>query len=259
MNTIFHWACPRVPSEIFLAKYSFRSFLHENWQQWAWCDVEFTDTRPGHEPYKVSRDRGYGVGLFRRPQQRVMSAYAAGLHHYGMRDPIEMKRSVLKAAHDQGPLESLRVYTSWPGISSCQTKMILGYKCASNEIELQPEDLMRAMEIVERDFLFVGITEDFDRSVCLFHAMLGGQTNPNEFRNVRPTSGIKQSDEIGDSADVMIRKINGTYDETYLDQINYSDLYDESLYAHVKQLFYKRAAMFDLEPCMQIAASSHNL
>ena len=52
LNTIFHWACPRVPSEIFLAK-GIRSFYHRNWQQWAWCDVEFTDITPGHFPYVV--------------------------------------------------------------------------------------------------------------------------------------------------------------------------------------------------------------
>ena len=32
-------------------------------------------------------------------------------------------------------------------------------------------------------------------------------------------------------------------------------IYDEALYAHVRQLFYKRAAMFDLEPCLSVVSS----
>ena len=265
LNTIFHWACPRVPSEIFLAK-GIRSFYHRNWQQWAWCDVEFTDITPGHFPYVESRDRGHAVGLFRKPQQRVMSAYASGLHHYGMKDSdsTRMRNAVLEAARNGDSLGSLRTYVNWRGIPSCQTKMVLGYKCASDEITLDSEDLRRAMDIVENDFLFVGITEDFDRSVCLFHAMLGGVVNPNEFKNSRPTSSNpffktlreKIGDESASSLKSLFQKSDkDLYDETALTRIQYADPYDEALYAHVRQLFYKRAAMFDLEPCLSVVSS----
>ena len=266
LNTIFHWACPRVPSEIFLAK-GIRSFYHRNWQQWAWCDVEFTDINPGHFPYVESRDRGHGVGLFRKPQQRIMSAFAAGLHHYGMKasDSIQMRDTVLEAARKNDYMGSLRAYVNWPGISSCQTKMILGYKCASDKPTLGSEDLRRAMDIVENDFLFVGITEDFDMSVCLFHAMLGGTVNPNEFKNSRPTStnpffekirkkiGVKSASSL---KSMFQKSDEGLYDETPLTQIHYVDPFDEALYAHVRHLFYERVAMFDLEACLSEVSSS---
>ena len=36
-----------------------------------------------------------------------------------------------------------------------------------------------------RRFAFVGLTEYYDASVCLFHEMFGGRVRPNEFKNVR--------------------------------------------------------------------------
>jgi hypothetical protein len=175
-----------------------------------------------------------------------------------------MRNAVLEAARNGDSLGSLRTYVNWRGIPSCQTKMVLGYKCASDEITLDSEDLRRAMDIVENDFLFVGITEDFDRSVCLFHAMLGGVVNSNEFRNSRPTSRNpffetlheKIGDESASSLKSLFQKSDeGLYDEASLTRIHYADPYDEALYAHVRQLFYKRAAMFDLEPCLSVVSS----
>jgi len=188
LTTIFHWACPRVPPDVALVEGATRNFLHRHWQQWAWCDVLFTDTVPGHSPYIRSRDKGRAVGLFRRPQQRIMSAYLSGLHHYGMRDFRTMQKVVRDRASTD--VESaLRMYVEWPGISGCQTKMVLGKTCASS-YRLRPRDLVEAKRIVRDEFLFVGLTDQFDRSVCLFHAMLGGTVQTNEFVNMRRTTKV---------------------------------------------------------------------
>ena len=40
----------------------------------------------------------------------------------------------------------------------------------------------------ENDFAFVGLTEEWDLSVCLFHRMFGGECHVREFLDVRPGS-----------------------------------------------------------------------
>merc|ERR1712217_985063 len=39
-----------------------------------------------------------------------------------------------------------------------------------------------------RRYAFVGITEHWDLSICLLHAMFGGDCHPTEFENVRDFS-----------------------------------------------------------------------
>jgi hypothetical protein len=39
--------------------------------------------------------------------------------------------------------------------------------------------------------MHAGITDEWDSSICLFHAMYGGRQLPVEFRNVRPTTAFK--------------------------------------------------------------------
>lgn len=38
-----------------------------------------------------------------------------------------------------------------------------------------------------RKAAFVGDTDEWDDSICLFHAMFGGEINPHSFSNIRPT------------------------------------------------------------------------
>ncbi len=42
--------------------------------------------------------------------------------------------------------------------------------------------LERAVQTVSK-LAFVGITEEWDESVCLFHRMFGGHIHPMEFKN----------------------------------------------------------------------------
>ena len=64
--------------------------------------------------------------------------------------------------------------------------MILGVKCSDvTDKPLEPEDLERAIGRVRNEFLFVGITEYYDESVCLFHRMFGGKIHEHELANLR--------------------------------------------------------------------------
>ena len=294
LTTLFHWACPRVPGDVALAEGANRGYLHKHWKQWIWCDVQFTDIVPGHSPFVRSRDRGRAAGLFRRPQQRVMSAYESGLHHYGMRDFRRMQ-SVVREIATKDIQRALKTYAEWPGIAGCQTKMVLGKTCSS-VYSLSAADLEEAKRIVENEFLFVGLTDEYDRSICLFHAMLGGVVRPNEFLNSRRSDRLRGGTESQRSLEPdaerllrgqkkrwnsarfrdtpsstkrtvhetrhtgIFRKLsNGSYDESVLRAIDYKDPFDEALYDYVKKIFEQRGAMYDIRACMGLAQRTRDL
>merc|ERR1719401_225860 len=53
-------------------------------------------------------------------------------------------------------------------------------------------ELAEAKRRLREDFLFVGILEKWDLSICLLHKMFGGRCNPREFENNRPGEGHKE-------------------------------------------------------------------
>ena len=64
------------------------------------------------------------------------------------------------------------------------TKMLLGYRCA-DDVALTPTLAAKALRRLHNDLAFVGLTEEWDASVCLFHQMLGGHAREIEFLNYR--------------------------------------------------------------------------
>ena len=66
--------------------------------------------------------------------------------------------------------------------------MMNGFKCAAN-IKVTAEMTALAIERV-KDVAFVGLTEEWNDSICLFHAMFGGRMNPHSFQNVRSTNSF---------------------------------------------------------------------
>lgn len=88
----------------------------------------------------------------------------------------------------------------------------------------------QAIQILELRFAFVGITEEWEYSVCLFHAMFGGSVHRREFLNVRP--GVLPS--RGKQYNATILK--GFKDES-----------DGELYARVIEIFWSNIRTFGVE------------
>ena len=51
----------------------------------------------------------------------------------------------------------------------------------------------RAVQILEESYVFWGITDYWNTTVCLFHCEIGGTQSPGDFLNVRPSSLMKNS------------------------------------------------------------------
>merc|ERR1711957_1013294 len=78
-----------------------------------------------------------------------------------------------------------------------------------------------ARKRIDTGFAFVGLTEEWDLSVCLFHHMFGGECRPREFINTRPGE-----EREGDQS----------YNISLLEGV--TDPFDGPIYAHVQELFW---------------------
>lgn len=122
--------------------------------------------------------KGSWVGLFRNPAQRMIAMYMRKMKSRGY--PLSMDSYITRAAGSvtrqlAGQANS-ETWTIRPYFATCH-----GMSAALNDIPPEP-DIDFALKRLNEGFAFVGITEDYDLSVCLFHVMLGGQCMPVEFQ-----------------------------------------------------------------------------
>lgn len=75
---------------------------------------------------------------------------------------------------------AVREFASLPGVTACQTKMLAGARCTdvrgAPQLTLLRDRALRAISNIE----FVGIMDDWVRTVCLFHARFGGTLRSSE-------------------------------------------------------------------------------
>ncbi|KAJ1450196.1 hypothetical protein M885DRAFT_533005 [Pelagophyceae sp. CCMP2097] len=82
-------------------------------------------------------------------------------------------------------------FACWPGVFGCQTRMLLGRPCYDPEqLPFSEEDVDRARRTIE-GFGFVGVTEEFDRGICLFDAMFPGPTPAGHIDSHRSSNVIQ--------------------------------------------------------------------
>lgn len=125
------------------------------------------------------------VTMLREPRQRLISAFDGGVHM------CEGDSAALAEAVYSGACNSA-TFARVPGIEGCQVRMATGCRlidpsspvphCRSNETVLA-EAMLRL-----RTFGFVGLVEDWETSIDLFHATYGGVTVPSEIEDSRPSS-----------------------------------------------------------------------
>jgi len=168
----------------------------------------------GHAPIETSsgtcnswkKHAGSFVGMFRQPEQRLIS----GFH---------------QSCHDvEGNDHTLTEYREM--VAGCSVKMLNGKECGA-DIKVDSDMVETATRRVDEGFAFVGLTDEWALSVCLFHAMFGGDCHAREFKNVRP--GVKHAD-------------HENYDASVLE--GWVDPYDGALYAHTSKVFWANTAKY---------------
>lgn len=189
------------------------------------CDAgAFLGNLNGHEPVQYPQHRGKTVTLLREPRSRLLSECAAidfefrrafgqrraagvaprravGGHRVRVRGSVYGFPFLREFLYSHGLSHAaIRTLTDvWnaqkaiplqsclgiEGIKGCQTKMVLGVPCAA-PLRLNATLLNEATRRLLHDFAFVGLTDRWNASVCLFHAKYGGDVYAVEFANSRP-------------------------------------------------------------------------
>lgn len=165
---------------------------------------------------------GHSAIMVRQPQQRIISAYNHGRHLC----PWCNKSTTLAeyAAVARG----------------CTTRMLTrdGSPCVNSSLPTAAESEL-AVQRLRSGFAFVGLTEEWNLSMCLFHARFGGECTALELLNTRP--GKHRDAEHPDFYD--IEELQGI-----------EDPYDSLLYAEAKEIFWQDVNRFGLtvEKCRQM-------
>mmetsp|Transcript_109646 Transcript_109646/g.171466 ORF Transcript_109646/g.171466 Transcript_109646/m.171466 type:complete len:259 (+) Transcript_109646:3-779(+) len=133
--------------------------------------ITFQGRDLGHLPWMRTTTRT-GVVLLRDPRERLRSAFFFRGGHFLLKPVSKMrwKGNVTK-------------YATFPGVSGCQTKMLLGFECfdsSNSTVELvhSIDGQLQALEVLMSDFLFFGLTDEFSLSVDLYNAMFGRPETP---------------------------------------------------------------------------------
>jgi len=158
--------------------------------------------------------KGHGMIVLRQPEQRLISAWNDNYHSWPMsllgRDPY-----------------NIHEYASY--VSGCATKMLTRNQVSSGQGhgkesacgDLQPiseEESNLAITRLREGFIFVGLIEKYDLSICLLHAMFGGKCSDLEI------SASHSSDTN-----------SSWYDASML--YGWKDVYDGRLYAEAQAIF----------------------
>jgi len=192
-TTLLHYACPGLPEDAY-PHHTNRSYLHSN-RYVGQVIQEHQLLKPGrclpqygaslsrnmlgHSPLTDEQVRrgGFVVALFRDPRRRSYSSWLT--HHSGKRHG--------SALHPADPHEYAHLHRG------CQARMLLGVECNSPKLadlpwtpqEGQMTEAVRRINS-QAVFAFVGLTDYWTETVCLFHAMYGGPVTKHELDNVRP-------------------------------------------------------------------------
>jgi len=150
-------------------------------------------------------NRGHLVTMLRQPEQRLISGY-------NYLDQMEWPFDT--------PAASLREYAEWMAGGTVR-QLTRGGGHASGELPLPTsEDVSIAIQRLREGFVFVGITEQWDLSICLFRAMFGGACVSSDFSNTR-----QGNSSSGGSL----------YDTSEL--YGFVDVYDGPVYAEAQDMF----------------------
>eukprot|EP00040_Diaphanoeca_grandis_P008215 m.44371 g.44371 ORF g.44371 m.44371 type:complete len:476 (+) comp19664_c0_seq3:2115-3542(+) len=156
------------------------------WETRPYCDwnITFEGAFKNHIVLPSTNDysspsHSQAVALFRDPRRRLLSGWNDNKHSYALGSFQVPRNPIDEVAVMRNSTKTIEEYAAWPGIGGCQTKMLLGEDCAA------PINITMAMfEEAQRRVLnmpFVGLTDAFNASVCLWHHQFGGLPEPYMF------------------------------------------------------------------------------
>ncbi|EGD79716.1 hypothetical protein PTSG_13088 [Salpingoeca rosetta] len=226
-TTIMHYACENLDDDLYPHKqgqgFEYMRYFFQRYYKPKYCSGRVhLEHVYGHAPLNEEAIRKGGVvAMLRDPRMRHYSGWRI---HGVMGTPL----------HPSNLTEYVQMYRG------CQMKMILGEHC-----ELKPgrgkrywrpsshDEAKRAASLLQDEavFAFVGLTDHWKASVCLFHAMFGGNITKHEMDNVRP--GV--SALLNGNSHPALEKISMQ-----------EDPFDAFVYTIARQVFVRRLLEFGI-------------
>ena len=227
MNTIWHHGCPDLPllAEAGMFNESFERKFDKLYGPLNHTCPYLEDHSPAtHKPIGPKEwarlPRGTFVSMFRQPAARIISAFYMKEKRGGQCildcNPESSGCDVVRRRHRTGcdkihKCQNLGAYSSLPTVRGCQTRMIAGFPCNGGQ-PVSSTMLKTSLQRL-RSFGFVGLIEEWELSVCLFHRRFGGPILPLELHRVRV--GVKQDNStvaVADEADdALYRYVTGRF------------------------------------------------
>jgi hypothetical protein len=165
----------------------------------------FTRFESAHAPLDERMDRhtlSKVVMMVRPPKARISSGYLHNLHDCA---PLQHKYDVAsqngKRWKPDGEIDPTIFKEYSACVDSCMTNMLVGHTCGYQGKGSKPVYLRKALERLPQ-LGFVGLTDHWELSMCLWHAKFGGECLAAEFANVRPGPHRAEYDEriLGESS-----------------------------------------------------------
>ena len=212
-TAIAHLGCgDKIDKKMRLEEPGKRGRATQEWNQKC-GDGRFARFESGHAPLdEIMSDQSLSkvVMMIREPKARISSGYIHNLHDCTpLQEKYNIKDQDGRHWQPKGAVDPAILGEYATCVHSCMTNMLIGRDCAYNHGE--PSEEQQALDREEAlarlpKLGFVGLTDQWDLSMCLWHAKFGGECLPAEFTNVRPAwaqydgGNLSESFQMNDQA-----------------------------------------------------------
>jgi len=174
------------------------------------------------------------AAMFRQPEQRILSAWyhcqrncekdnvlSTSLEHFAKL----VQGTYVRELNGMPIYWSTNIWFTGPACVICLP--------AEELLAVPPPtaaQVAKAVERVREGYAFVGITEQWDLSMCLLHKMFGGKCSSTDFENSRPNPSHEDA--------------SSGYNTSILE--GFTDQYDGPVFAEAEQIFREHLQRFDV-------------
>lgn len=227
-NALLHHVgiCPRWPSCAMLLPGEKDAQFFKDWDLRELCEEGFVEDYrpPGHRSAGAAltlHGAEHGAMFLRQPEQRILAAHTDGWPE------ASMSRDVPLSTYAQGTAGCTVKMLTRRGTAGSE-KAQESY-CAFDGDPPSPKEVETAISRLYK-FAFIGLAEEWDASICLFHAQFGGRCHDFESAEV-----------LADAPPASAPNASGVP----------VDKYDGELYAAAQEIFQSRLQEYDIVPGQQ--------
>lgn len=201
------------------------------------------DERVGYE-----NGKGHFTIMLRQPEQRIISAYGDMRQGASNPDPsVLVDPGTSWGGWPTGTLPSLPEYAN--ATAGCAVRMLTrdGLPCGAAGGYPSESEVSFAKQRLREGFAFVGLTEKWELSMCLFDTMFNVPCQSWQFGSSRPSH---QTSQNSDDAGYDLEPLKGVRDP-----------FDGALYAEAQKIFEENLKRYNVseascEPCFRAAGIS---